>query len=118
MSRQTEKIKKMFNDTLRNGLVIEHTESYRKVIEECEKNGKLFSYKNLFISPVLTNVDDQTCMRIVIAIKEENAKVQNVDTIIQLIKDLEEVMTYLDSCIQYKVDNFIYLDVLKKLKEK
>ena len=116
MSHQTEKIRRVFQETLKDGIIIDESSSIRSVIEECEHNGKLFSYKDMFISPTKTKIDGEESIRIVFAIKEDGGKISNIGKIMELIRDLEKVMISLDGCKQSKVDNFIYLDIYKKLK--
>lgn len=68
------------------------------------------------IAPTRTVFESSECIRIVFALKEgDGGKVQNIERVIQIIKDLEEVLVYIDQCRQTKGDGFIYLDVIKKL---
>ena len=49
-------------------------------------------------------------------IKEtDGGKVQDVERIMKLIKEIEAAIVSVDRCIQEKSDGFIYLDVAKKL---
>jgi len=117
MSRQSQKIQKVFKDTLTNGITLDEAIPVREVIEECEKNNKLFSYKDMFIAPIKTTLDGLESIRIIFTVKEESGKVQNIERIMTLVKELEEILVHLDYCRLDKNDNFIYLDIIKKLKE-
>lgn len=61
-------------------------------------------------------IDESEYIRIVFIIKEtDQGKVQDIEKVMLLIADLEAALTYVDKCTQTKGDNFIYIDVLKKL---
>ena len=118
MSRQSEKIKKVFKETLQNGVVIEEGISPRDIIDLCEKDNKLYSYKDMFIAPTMSRIGDSDCMRIIFALREiSGGRVQNVERVINLVKDLETVLIYLDDCNQTKDNGFIYFDVTKIIEE-
>jgi hypothetical protein len=115
-NRQLEKIRKVFNDTLQIGISCPSELSSRDVLDFCEKSDRLFFYKDSLIAPTRTVFESSECIRIVFALKEgDGGKVQNIERVIQIIKDLEEVLVYIDQCRQTKGDGFIYLDVIKKL---
>lgn len=116
MSKNVEKIKKLFRETLINGIFLDKDAAPREIIDRCEEQGKFYSYKGLFIAPCRTIIDESDYIRIIFVIKEtDQGKVQDVEKVMALISDLESALTYVDKCNQTKGDNFIYIDVLKKL---
>ncbi len=118
MSPQIKKFTKMVKDTLRNGINIDENKSIREIVEECENNNKLFIYKHIFICPVKTIINGIESLRIIFAIKEENlSKIQNAELITNIVKDMENILIYLTSCKQTKIDKFIYLDIIKQFNE-
>ena len=118
MSRQSEKIKKVFKETLQHGIIIDEGILPRDIIDLCEEKNKLYSYKDMFIAPTISRVGDSDCMRIIFALREiSGGRVQNVERIITLVKDLETVLIYLDDCNQTKDNGFIYFDVTKIIEE-
>ena len=118
-SQQVKKFTKLINDTIKNGILIpEENNSIRNIVSECEENGKLFTYKNVFISPVKTFENGIECLRIIFTLKEDDgSKVQNIETITTIVKDMESILVYLSGCKQTKIDNFIYLDITKQLTD-
>ena len=118
MSRQLEKIRRVINETLTKGVTTEESLTARELVEHCEKEGKLFSYKGMFIAPSKTTQDVQECLRVVFVLKEgDSGKVQNVEKVMQIVSDLESILVYVDLCDQTELEGFIYLDVIKKLEE-
>ncbi|MEM4260776.1 MAG: hypothetical protein QXG00_06060 [Candidatus Woesearchaeota archaeon] len=116
MSRQVEKFRKLFYDTLFDGIFVSESFSTRDIVEECEKQGKLYSYKGLFIAPVRSTYNNADCIRIVFVIKStDNGKVQDVDKVLNLLKDIEDAFTYVDICRQINHDGYMYIDTVKKV---
>ena len=118
MSRQLEKIRRVINETLTKGIITNDSLTARELVESCEKEGKLFSYKGMFIASSKTTRKSQECLRTVFVLKEgDSGKVQNVEKIMQIVTDLEVILEYVDNCDQTELEGFIYLDVIKKLEE-
>jgi hypothetical protein len=118
MSRQAERIKKVLNETLTSGIFGEENISARDVVELCEAERKLYSYKGMYISPIKTTFNGQESIRIIFTMKQsDSGRVQDVEKILQLIRDLESVLVYVDNTDQTKSEGFVYLDVIKILKE-
>jgi len=116
MSKREEKIKKLFRETLINGIFLDFDSMTRDVVDSCEEQGKLFTYKGLFVASVRTTSDNADYIRIVFVVKEsESGKVKDIDKIFDLIRDVESALVCVNKCEQSKSDGFIYIDVLKKL---
>jgi len=116
MSKNIEKIKKLFRETLIDGIFLKENCSARDVVDICEEQGKLFSHKGLFIGAGRTSYKKSDCIRIVFVIKESNSgKVKDIDRVFELIKEIEQAIIYIDHCEQMKSDGFIYIDIVKKL---
>lgn len=118
MSRQAERIKKILNETLTSGIFGKSDNSSRDIIELCETEGKLYSYKGMYIAPIKTTFEESESIRIVFAMKQsDSGRVQDVERTLQLIRDLESVLVYVDRTEQTKSEGFVYLDIIKILKE-
>ena len=116
MSKQIEKLKKLFADTLHNGIFLNEGLTARDVVDTCEEKGKFFSHNKIFIAPIRSSYQKFDCIRMIFVIKEtESGKVQDVERVMSLIKDLETAIVCIDNCEQTKSDGFIYVDIIKKL---
>ena len=97
-------------------MFVEADRTPRDIVDSCEEQAKLFSYKGLFIASVRTTYQSYDCIRIVFVIKEsDSGKVKDIDKIFDLISDLEQALISIDKCEQSKADGFIYLDIIKMM---
>ena len=116
MSKRVEKIRKLFRETLIDGVFLEENCLTRDIVDACEEQGKLYGYKGLFIAAARTSSEGVDCIRIIFVIKEsESGKVKDIDKVFELIRDLEQALVCVDKCEQTKSDGFIYLDIIKRL---
>ena len=115
-NKNLEKIKKLFKETLLEGIFLEENLTPRQVIDNCEDQGKLFSYKGMFIASCRSRHENTDCVRMIFVLKEsDQGKVQDVEKIMALLTELETSLIYLDKCKQEKIDNLVYVDIVKKL---
>ena len=115
-NKNLEKIKKLFKETLLEGIFLAENLTPRQFIDECEDQGKLFSYKGMFICAARSVYENVDCVRMIFAIKEsDQGKVQDVEKIMTLLTELESSLIYLDKCKQEKIDNLVFIDIVKKL---
>lgn len=112
-------ILRLYNETLKNGLVVLENEDISKIIEDCEKQGKyLFNSESGSVwSFVKSEWKKQPCIRMIFAIKENNGgKVQNIDRVVDLIKNTENTLLYVDFIDIIKNEKFIYLNIVKIIR--
>ena len=119
MSKRLEKIRKVLDKTLLSGNPVDENLSMRDIVDSCEKEGRLFSHKGLFMAPVLSRCQGKDCLRCIFLWKEaDSGKVQTVEQIVDLVQELEEILVSLDVRKQNKADGFIYFEIIKILEEK
>ena len=110
-------ILRLYNEALKNDLCVNENEEISKIIEICEKAGKYIFHIDSYWSFVKSNKNQKPCIRMIFALKEnDGGKVQNIDRIMELIRDVENVLLYVDNIDIVKSDKFIYLDIIKNIK--
>jgi hypothetical protein len=114
--KQTKAIRRLYDEILANGLVVKVNEAIISIISLCEKKGQFIFHGDSYWSFVKSEFNDRPCMRMIFALKSgESGKVYNIGRITTLIKDLEEVLTFIDNVDVVYIDDFIYVDVIKYL---
>ena len=114
---KSKAILRLFNETLKNGLEIDENENISNIIQICEKNGKYIFHIDSYWCFVKTTRNHKQYIRMIFALKEnEGGKIQNIDRIIEIIRNVESVLLYVNSIDIVKSDKFIYLDIFKNLK--
>jgi len=112
-------ILRLYNEILKNGIIVDENEEISKIIEGCEKSGKyLFnSESGSYWSFVKSTWKQKPCVRMIFAVKENNGgKVQNIDRIVELIREVEKTLLFVDDISIIKNDKFIYLDMIKVIR--
>lgn len=112
-------ILRLYNEILKNGLFVNENEEISKILEDCEKSGKyLFSAdSNSYWNFVKSTWKQKPCIRMIFAVKENNGgKVQNIDRIVDLIRDIEKTLIFVDNINIVKSEKFIYLDIVKIIR--
>jgi len=120
-SKRLKIIREMYDEIIKSKDVIECPVESIEAIRLCEKNNTLVVCK-----------DDETCigfvktkgqegknyMRIIFAVKDGDKKGRKnttADVSMDVIKDVESVLLYVDSCKVTRIDNRIYVDFLKQI---
>ena len=115
-NKNLEKIKKLFRETLLEGIFLTENLTPRQFIDDCENQGKLYSYKGMFLCAARSTYENTDCVRMIFVLKEsDQGKVQDVEKIMALLTELENSLIYLDNCKQEKIDNLVYVYIVKKL---
>ena len=116
---QPKAILRLYNEILKNGLTLKENEKISKIIESCEKDGKyIFNTESgSYWSFVKSTKNNEPCIRMIFAVKENNGgKVQNIDRIISLIKNVENTLLFIDFIEIVKDDKVIFLDIVKIIR--
>lgn len=117
-----EDIIKVTNNLIKECLdddeIIDSDKTIRYVLEHCEKNGRLTEHDGLFFSFVKTKLDNDPCVRMIIAFKQGKKKVCNIEKEMDILRKLEYSLIYFDQCKAKEEDSFFYLDIYKKITNK
>jgi len=111
---QSKAITRLYNDVVINGIVADQNESIENITGMCEKKGQFIFRVDSYWSFVKSKFNDENCIRMIFALKENaGGKVHNIDRIIELIKNVEKTLIFVDHINIIKGDGFIYLDIIK-----
>jgi hypothetical protein len=107
-------ITRLFGEVVANGIDVPENEKIETITALCEKKGQFIFYVDSYWSFVKTKYDNNNCIRMIFALKENNGgKVQNIDRVVELIKNVEKTLIFVDSIKVIKKTDFIYLDIIK-----
>lgn len=110
---QTKAINRLYGEVVSNGIIVNEDESIETINQLCEKKGQFIFHVDSYWSFVKSKYKDQKCIRMVFTIKEDGGKVQNIDRVIELIKNIEKTLIFVDNIKLIKGEDFIYVDVVK-----
>lgn len=111
---QPKAITRLYNLVIVNGSVVNEGEDIENITEICEKKGLFIVREDSYWSFVKTKFNDQNSIRMIFALKENSGgKVHNIDRIIELIRNIEKTLIFVDNINIVKKSGFIYLDVIK-----
>jgi hypothetical protein len=111
---QPKAITRLFNEVVVNGIIVDESETIESITKSCEKKGQFIFQGDSYWSFVQTKIDGKKCIRMIFALKENSGgKVHNIDRIIELIKNIEKTLIFVDKIRIEKKGGFIYLDVIK-----
>lgn len=118
--KQTKAIQRLYDETLKNGITVEEKEDLLDIIRKCEEKGQFIFHPSTtgdsYWSFVKTTLNGSDCIRMVFALKAgESGKVQDIERVMTLIKNLESTLIFIDDVKMIKGQGFIYLDAFKKL---
>lgn len=112
---QPKAITRLYSEVVSNGIVVNEGESIETIISLCEKKGQFIFHVDSYWSFVKSKHNGIKCIRMIFALKENiGGKVQNIDRVVDLIKNIEKTLIYADSIKLIKGNDFIYVDVIKK----
>ena len=115
MKKRIKVINKLVEETINGKFIVDLNLEPIEVIRMGEKEKKLIEHDGFFWTFAKTRFEKKKAIRMVFALREKTKKVYNVGRITDLIAELENVFVYVDRCEITNSDNFIYLDVVKKL---
>ena len=114
----TEKIiQKLYREVLESeDESIDPAKDVHFVLEYCENNNRLTEHEgNYFAFVRSVDKEDKTAVRMIFSVKQGKKKVCNVEKIMSLIRSMENALIYVDSCKTHTEDNFVHLDVKKRI---
>lgn len=115
---QTKAITRLFNEVSANGIFVNENESIENITSACEKKGQFIFHVDSYWSFVKSKYENKKCIRMIFALKENvGGKVHNIDRVVELIKNIEKTLIYIDNIKLVKKDDFIYLDMVKLVAE-
>jgi hypothetical protein len=111
---QPKAIARLYNEVVLNGQLVPEDEKIEVITALCEKKGQFIFHIDSYWSFVKTKFTDKKCIRMIFALKENvGGKVHNIDRIVELIKNIEKTLIFVDRIHIVKRGDFIYLDVIK-----
>jgi len=118
MTSMKKIINKLFDEAFADKWVVSLRDNTTKVLRECEEKGKLVQHDGCYIASVRTKIDKNPAIRMIFAIKEDSdTRIQNIERITSIMNEVEETLIFVDKHETDWAEGFIYLDVVKKLKE-
>jgi hypothetical protein len=111
---QTKAITRLYSEVVANGIVVNENEKIENITSICEKKGQFIFHVDSYWSFVKSKFNSVKCIRMIFALKENvGGKVHNIDRVVELIKNIEKTLTFVDNIKIIKKGDFIYLDVVK-----
>jgi len=111
---QPKAISRLYNEVVTNGQIVPENEKIETITALCEKKGQFIFHVDSFWSFVKTEFNNKKCIRMIFALKENvGGKVHNIDRLVELIKNVEKTLIFIDKIHIVKKGDFIYLDVIK-----
>lgn len=111
---QSKAISRLYNEVITNGIVLEENETIENITSTCEKKGQFIFHIDSYWSFVRSKHNGKKCIRMIFALKENvGGKVHNIDRVVELIRNIEKTLIYVDNININKKQDFIYLDVIK-----
>lgn len=119
----SDTILKLFNSAIKNDLFVSTDDTVFDVLNKCKDNDEIsLEYKDVNAGFAKVEFDGKDYMRMVFELKpqiDENgnkitrSKVQNIEKTVQLVKNLEKTLIYLNECYYDKIEDNIYIDARK-----
>ena len=115
---QSKAISRLFGEVVTNGIVVAEDEKIETITATCEKKGQFIFHVDSYWSFVKSKYEGRKCIRMIFALKENvGGKVHNIDRVVELIKNIEKTLVFIDNIKIVHKSDFIYLDVIKLTKE-
>ncbi len=118
---QSKAIVRLYNEIIANGSVVDEDETIENITDICEKKGQFIFHVDSYWSFVKSKCNGVNCIRMIFALKETSpsgsGKVYNIDRILELIRNIEKTLIYVDDTKIIKRSGFIYLDMIKILDD-
>ena len=115
---QTKAISRLYSEVVTNGTMVIENETIENITTTCEKKGQFIFHVDSYWSFVKSKSDNKKCIRMIFALKENvGGKVHNIDRVVELIKNIEKTLIFVDKIQIIKKSDFIYLDVIKLTNE-
>ena len=111
---QPKAISRLYSEVVSNGIIVDENESIETITSLCEKKGQFIFHVDSYWSFVKSKYQDQKCIRMIFSLKENiGGKVQNIDRVVELIRNIEKTLVFVDKVKLINGDDFIYVDVIK-----
>lgn len=111
---QPKAILRLYSEVVANGLLVVENEKIETITALCEKKGQFIFHVDSYWSFVKSKFNNKKCIRMIFALKENvGGKVHNIDRLVELIKNVEKTLIFVDHIYIVKKGDFIYLDVIK-----
>lgn len=111
---QPKAILRLFGEVVSNGLIVPENEKIENITTLCEKKGQFIFHVDSYWSFVQSKFNGSKCIRMIFALKENvGGKVHNIDRLVELIKNVERTLIFVDHISIARKGDFIYLDVIK-----
>jgi hypothetical protein len=109
-------LRKLFVDYLDSKDIFEFKDGM-EFLRDCEKSKSIKDFEGLIIGIGKVKKDDQLYMRMIFTSKDGGKKTKNIRKIMDLIKDIENALIYIDdiSIENLKEKEFICINVLKQI---
>jgi len=115
---QSKAISRLYGEVVTNGTVVTENEAIETITSVCEKKGQFIFHVDSYWSFVRSKHEGKKCIRMIFALKENvGGKVHNIDRVVELIKNIEKTLVFIDNIRIIKKSDFIYLDVIKLTNE-
>ena len=116
--KQTKAIRRLYDEVLKNGSSVDQDESIQNIISLCEEKGQFIFHGDSYWSFVKSKYKDKLCIRMIFALKTaESGKVQNIERVIMIVKNLEHELVYVDNINIENSADFIYVDAIKYINK-
>ena len=111
---QSKAFTRLYNEVLVNGIIVNENEKIESITASCEKKGQFIFQVDSYWSFVKTKWNGKKCIRMIFALKENvGGKVHNIDRVMELIRNIEKILLFIDNVKVIKRGDFIYLDAVK-----
>jgi hypothetical protein len=112
-------IRKLFEECDTGNDIVDCNMEVRSVLEYCESKHTFTKHDHDLFAFVKCKKDDGIeYIRMICLVKLSKKKVDNVGSIMAVIRCIEHVLVFIDSCDASESDGFMYLDITKELKPK
>ena len=116
---KSKAILRLYEEVLRNGSDVPENTNLHDIIQICEKKGQYIFHTDSYWNFIKSQHKNLPCIRMIFAIKEEDGgKIQNIDKIVELIREIETTLIFVDKIDIVKSDKFIYIDSIKIIRNK
>lgn len=111
---KSKAIMRLYDEILKNGSEVNANSDIQDIIQLCEKKGQYIFHNDSYWNFVKTTFKSKPSIRMIFAIKEEDGgKIQNIDKAVELIREIENTLIYVDTIDIVRSDKFLYVDCIK-----
>jgi len=115
--RRIQQLQKSYDEALTSNFTVDLSDPAVDVIRKNEESNKLTEADNDRVYWFFAKTKKPTSMRMIFAVKETSrGRVRNLERITNIVRDVECMLSYVDSFETTKSGNIVYLDIVKKLE--